>query len=212
MQGIFKWIFVAPGIFAARFINLHWDFADAIDKRRNFQPKYETTDAPYASSRSICWIINLVSITKCWKLARHDVVTAPGTIARQSTILVVDDDAVSRMMLCFYISKSAQHPIDADSASEARKLIAELGPSAVDCVVTDYNMPEESGLELLLWIKQADPTLSVVMITATTERETVTSTLRSGASDFLDKPISPDKLKEAVNSGIALTTQRRRLA
>jgi len=129
-----------------------------------------------------------------------------------SAVLMVDDESVARTLLEYYLTKNGHRPVVADSAAAARRLIAELGPGSIDCVVTDYNMPGESGLELLLWLKQTDPTLAVIMITATTERETVAATLRGGASDFLDKPISEAKLASAVTSGIAATAQSRRLA
>lgn len=127
------------------------------------------------------------------------------------SVLMVDDESVARTLLEYYLKKNGFQPIVAESAAAARKIIGEHGPAAIDCVVTDYNMPGESGLELLLWLKQTDPALSVIMITATTEREFVAATLRGGASDFLDKPITEAKLTAAVTSGVASTVQKRRL-
>ena len=124
---------------------------------------------------------------------------------------MVDDEPVSRRLLEFYLRKGGFNPIVADNAASARTLVGKIGPEAVSCVVTDYNMPGESGLELLLWLRQADPTLAVVMVTATTERDTVAATLRGGAHDFLDKPISEPKLAAAVTAGVEATAQRRRL-
>lgn len=125
---------------------------------------------------------------------------------------MVDDEAVARTLLEYHLKKAGHRAIVADCAATARRLVGELGPAAIDCVVTDYNMPGESGLELLLWLKQTDPTLSVIMVTATTERETVAATLRGGASDFLDKPITEARLTPALAGSIAATAQRRRLA
>ena len=131
---------------------------------------------------------------------------------RQPVVLVVDDEAVSRTLLEYHLQKTGARIHVAASAAAARKLVAELGPAAIDCVITDYKMPNESGLELLLWLKQNDPNLAVIMITATTEREFVAATLRGGASDFLDKPITEAKLIAALNAGLSATAHRRRLA
>jgi CheY-like chemotaxis protein/anti-sigma regulatory factor (Ser/Thr protein kinase) len=131
---------------------------------------------------------------------------------RQPVVLVVDDEAVSRTLLDYHLQKTGARTHLVASAAAARKLVAQLGPAAIDCVITDYKMPNESGLELLLWLKQNDPNLAVIMITATTEREFVAATLRGGASDFLDKPITEAKLVAALKEGIAATALRRRLA
>lgn len=130
----------------------------------------------------------------------------------QPTILMVDDEAVSRTIMEYYLKKSGFRPVVAESAAAARQYVADLGPGAFDCVVTDYKMPGESGLELLLWLKQNDPTLAVIMITATTEREFVAATLRGGANNFLDKPISEGKLHAATAQGVELTRHLRRMA
>ena len=80
------------------------------------------------------------------------------------------------------------------------------------CVVTDYRMPGETGLELLIWLKQQDHSLSVIMITASTERDFVAETLRGGASDFLDKPITEPALLQSVKRAIELTLRDRERA
>jgi sigma-B regulation protein RsbU (phosphoserine phosphatase) len=124
-------------------------------------------------------------------------------------VLAVDDEVVSLKLLEYFLKKAGHRTVTVDSAEAARRFVAQHGPAAVHCVVTDYRMPVESGLELLLWLKQHDAALSVIMITATTEREFVAETLRGGAADFLDKPITEAKLRQAVDRGIELTTRRR---
>jgi FixJ family two-component response regulator/anti-sigma regulatory factor (Ser/Thr protein kinase) len=136
---------------------------------------------------------------------------APPAGSTKATVLLVDDEAVSRKMMEYFLSKSGFSPVSAPSAAAARAIVAESGPGLIDCVVTDYNMPGETGLELLFWLRQNDPTLAVIMVTATTERETVAATLRGGASDFLDKPIAESELVSAVRSGVATTAERRKL-
>ena len=138
--------------------------------------------------------------------------SAAWTTSTQPVILAVDDEVVSRTMLEYYLQKAGHRIVVVDGAKAARLYVAQHGPAAVQCVVTDYRMPEETGLELLLWLKQQDAALSVIMITATTERELVAATLRGGAVDFLDKPITEAKLLQAVAHGIELTTRHRQTA
>ena len=138
--------------------------------------------------------------------------SSPWTNSTQPVVLAVDDEVVSRTMLEYYLQKAGHRIVVVDGAKAARLYVAKHGPAAVHCVVTDYRMPEETGLELLLWLKQQDAALSVIMITATTERELVAETLRGGANDFLDKPITEAKLLQAVAHGIELTTRHRQTA
>lgn len=130
----------------------------------------------------------------------------------RQVILVVDDEAVSRTLLEYFLNKANYSTVSVDSAGAARHYIAQHGPAAVQCVVTDYRMPGETGLELLIWLKQQDRALSVIMITATTEREFVAETLRGGATDFLDKPIAEDALLQSVARAIELTQRDREMA
>jgi FixJ family two-component response regulator/anti-sigma regulatory factor (Ser/Thr protein kinase) len=127
-------------------------------------------------------------------------------------ILAIDDEAVSRALLEYFLNKAGYHTIALDSAEAARHYVAHHGPAAVHCVVTDYRMPGETGLELLLWLKQQDRALAVIMITATTEREFVAETLRGGATDFLDKPIAEAALLKSVERAIRHTEQDRERA
>lgn len=132
--------------------------------------------------------------------------------ATDKVILAVDDEAVSRTLLAYFLNKAGYHTVTLDSAEAARKYIAQHGPTAVHCVVTDYQMPGETGLELLIWLKQQDRALSVIMITATTERDFVAETLRGGAVDFLDKPIAEAALIQSVKRAIELTIRDREMA
>ncbi len=127
-------------------------------------------------------------------------------------ILAIDDEAVSRTLLAYFLNKAGYHTIALESAEAARQYVAQHGPAAVHCVVTDYRMPGETGLELLIWLKQQDRALAVIMITATTEREFVADTLRGGATDFLDKPIAEAALLASVARAIELTQRDREMA
>lgn len=127
-------------------------------------------------------------------------------------VLAVDDETVSLTLLTYFLKKAGYQTVAVDSAEAARKYVAKHGPAAIHCVVTDYRMPGETGLELLLWLKQQDRALSVIMITATTEREFVAETLRGGATDFLDKPIAEDALLQSVSRAIELTAQNRHMS
>lgn len=68
----------------------------------------------------------------------------------------------------------------------------------IDCVLTDLNMPEINGLELLWRIKKEWPTIKVHVISAYGDKDSETAALRQGAESFVTKPIDFSKLKELI--------------
>lgn len=129
--------------------------------------------------------------------------------ARARRILVVDDDASTRALLGALVRQHGAEPVAADSARAARRFVEADGASAYDAVLTDQQMPEESGLELMAWIHRTDPTLAVVVVTASPERETVAASLRGGAAGLIDKPIVPAQVWRALDAAVDRTRHDR---
>jgi len=127
-------------------------------------------------------------------------------------VLVVEDDPASRSFLQFALAKHGYGVTTAEDGNNAKEHLATDGVRNFDCVVTDYRMPDCTGLELLAWIKGQDPSLATIIVTAEGERALVTESLRGGAVDFLDKPIDLKKLRAAVSHAIQQTQRQRRLA
>lgn len=130
---------------------------------------------------------------------------------RAHRVLAVDDEALARTLLQRHLTKDGHDVVAVGSVAQAQVEMKKRGVESFHCVVTDYQMPEQDGLELLAWIKEQDPSLSVIMVTAQGERSMVTQTLRGGALDFLDKPVAPDDLRRAVGRGIQTTRNQRHL-
>jgi CheY-like chemotaxis protein/anti-sigma regulatory factor (Ser/Thr protein kinase) len=127
-------------------------------------------------------------------------------------VLVVEDDEVSRSLLKNSLCRQGCLVAVAENAADAQE---QLNPTAIgtfDCVVTDYRMPDLTGLDLLAWIKHQDPGLATIIVTAEGERTLIAESLRGGAVDFLDKPVDLEKLRIAVMRAVQQTWQQRRLA
>ena len=71
------------------------------------------------------------------------------------------------------------------------------------CVLMDLRLPDMDGIEALAKIKAASPTLPVVMMTGYGEIKLAVQAMQTGASDFVEKPISPDALLELINQTLA---------
>src|SRR5438094_9168988 len=106
-------------------------------------------------------------------------------------VLVVDDDAMSRVQLAALVRQQGYEPIVASDGAEA---LAVIEREAVDVVLLDMLMPGMSGLEVLehLAARGLTPALPVVVVSALTEREPRIAALERGATDFLTKPVDPD--------------------
>ncbi|HTH46597.1 MAG TPA: response regulator [Candidatus Limnocylindria bacterium] len=125
-------------------------------------------------------------------------------------VLVVDDDPMCQNLLEFTLSKQGYQVVLAENSDAAKRQLTSTQPVRFECVVTDYRMPEGNGLELLQWIREHDPDLATIMMTAEGERQVVADSLRVGASDFLDKPLCLETLCAAVARAIELTARQRR--
>lgn len=124
--------------------------------------------------------------------------TAPQ--AKPPSVLVVDDDALSRKHLRTVLAFHGYCVQVADSAAQARPLLLAQPPSVV---LLDLQMPGENGYQLLAWMRQ-QPTLAqvpAICVTASVpaaERERVQA---AGFAHFVPKPITPpQKLLDALNS------------
>jgi len=130
---------------------------------------------------------------------------------KRLAVLVVEDDLTSRQYLRLGLEKFGYNVILADALRNARQATQELGIQNLDCVVTDYRMPDATGLDVLAWVKQAAPWLSTIILTAESEKGLITDSLRGGAADFLEKPIQLAKLRDAISKSIE-TSHRNKYA
>ncbi len=120
------------------------------------------------------------------------------------SILVVEDDADLREALCVTLELAGYDYHQAESAERALALLAEL---PVDMVVSDVNMGEMDGHQLLRQVNQLYPAMPVLLITAYGQVDRAVDAIRNGAVDYLLKPFEPEQLLSIVERyvGSALT-------
>jgi FixJ family two-component response regulator len=70
-------------------------------------------------------------------------------------------------------------------------------------------MPDQTGLDVLQWLRRFDYTLASVVVSGDAEKEIITQSLRGGASDFLEKPVSLNELAAALDKAVRSTLRRR---
>jgi DNA-binding NtrC family response regulator len=110
-------------------------------------------------------------------------------------ILIVDDETIVRDSLGAWFRQDG-HKVDvAESAKEALRLV---GAGRYDIAFLDIKMPGMDGLELQARLVQADPELTIVLMTAYASVETAVKAMKNGAYDYIVKPFDPDDLSLLV--------------
>jgi len=120
-------------------------------------------------------------------------------------IMVVDDEAVVRQSLFQWFTEDGYEVEAASDAAEALRLL-QLG--RYDLALVDIKMPGMDGMELQRRLREIDPDLTVIIITAYASVETAVQALKQGAFDYVTKPIDPDHLAHIVQNAV----NQRRLA
>jgi DNA-binding NtrC family response regulator len=120
------------------------------------------------------------------------------------TVLIVDDDPVQRRLLEAMVGRFGYQAVTAEGGDAA--LAALGGAQRIDCVILDLVMPDLDGLGVLARMGEAGLDMPVIVQTAHGGIDNVVSVMRAGATDFVVKPASPERLQ--VSLGNALATRR----
>jgi CheY-like chemotaxis protein len=117
-------------------------------------------------------------------------------------VLIVDDEPGLTAVVREYLQEQYEVVV----ANDGTAALAAFQRQRPDVVFLDVNMPGPSGLDVLKQLRQADPTLPVVMVTVDTEMATVQECLREGAFAYVPKPFD----LKYVEHMAALATQTSR--
>ncbi|WP_350306788.1 phosphate regulon transcriptional regulator PhoB [Photorhabdus viridis] len=114
-------------------------------------------------------------------------------------ILVVEDEAPIREMVCFVLEKNGYQPVEAEDYDSALACLSEPYP---DLVLLDWMIPGGSGLQMIKQMKRDNNVrdIPVMMLTARGEEEDRVRGLEVGADDYITKPFSPKELVARVKA------------
>jgi two-component system nitrogen regulation response regulator NtrX len=115
------------------------------------------------------------------------------------TILAVDDEATILQSLSGILSDEGFEVLTASNGYEALKIIDQESP---DLVLLDIWMPGIDGIETLQEIKRTNPFLQVIMISGHGTIETAVKATKFGAYDFIEKPLSIEKVVVTINNAL----------
>ncbi len=119
---------------------------------------------------------------------------------KQKNILVIDDDKIILDSLCEFLSLEGFRTRGAQTVKGA---LAELEEENYCLVLTDVNLPDGDGLDLLNTIRRSYPQTVVIVITGYGTIESAVKAIKQGAYDYLTKPVIDDELRLAVERALA---------
>lgn len=121
------------------------------------------------------------------------------------TVLVVDDDPTQRRLLQAAVEKAGFACRTAPDGESGYAMASEEA-NGVDVVLLDLVMPGLSGMETLERLSERRPDLPVIVLTATGGVDTVVQSMRTGATDFFIKPVSPERVVVSIRNALKMTS------
>ena len=123
-----------------------------------------------------------------------------------ATILCVDDDAAVLATFQKTLERAGHRVIAVNNAPAALKVLARGG---VDLVVSDYAMPDMTGLEFLTQLKEEGVHVPVIVVTGHGTIEHAVSAMKAGATEYITKPLEPRELEIAAEQALEVGRLRR---
>ena len=128
-------------------------------------------------------------------------------MTNEQTVFIVEDDAAVRDSLGLLLGLQGFRTQSFSCAEDFRRIYQ---PSWAGCLLLDVRMPGMNGLELQESLRRQGLALPVIIMTAHGDITTVRTALKSGAVDFLEKPVDPTALLAAVRTALDADAARRR--
>ena len=123
-------------------------------------------------------------------------------------ILIVDDELIMRESLAGWLQRDG-HTVD--TAPSGEKALEKLTEARFDIMLVDIKMEGMSGLDLLQHVKENDPDVAIVMITAFGSIPTAIEAMKNGAYDYMLKPFDPNELGVLIDKIIKHQDQEREM-
>ena len=123
-------------------------------------------------------------------------------------ILIVDDELIMRESLAGWLERDGHQVQTAPSGEDA---LEKLKETKFDIMLVDIKMEGISGLDLLRHVKESDPDIAIVMITAYGSIQTAIEAMKNGAYDYMLKPFDPNELGMLIEKIIRFQDQTREM-
>lgn len=118
-------------------------------------------------------------------------------------ILAIDDSPTMRRIILNTLKRAGY--TDVTEACDGKDALAKMKVSDFNLVITDWNMPEMDGKELVTQIRKTDDLkgIPILMVTTRSVQDDIVDAIKAGVNSYIVKPFTPDTLKEKINEVLA---------
>ncbi len=117
----------------------------------------------------------------------------------KKSLMIIEDDAEMRSLLMDFLGEDGY---EVDAASSGAEALRKLSDRSYDLIITDIRMPGLTGLDILPGIKNLQPGVPIIVITAFGSEEIFHRSIERGATAYLEKPICFNKLGALVSETV----------
>ena len=143
----------------------------------------------------------------------QEAASTPSKVANPLRLLLIDDDAVDRINVKRLIARGSlrgAEVLEASGSTEALAILATRDGVTPDCVILDYVLAGETGLEVIDKLREAREFAPVIVLTGQRDPLTAAALMKAGALDFLSKDtLTADRLEQAVASAVRIARAER---
>jgi DNA-binding NtrC family response regulator len=125
----------------------------------------------------------------------------------KTNILLIEDNEGSRFGFVRYFIKSGYTVSEADTLSAASEA---LKKHSFDAIILDINLPDGNGIEFISTIRTQDPNIPIIVITGTGDIQLAVKAMKSGADNFLTKPVDNAALMEFLRKMLEISNLKRK--
>lgn len=124
-----------------------------------------------------------------------------------SKILLIEDDLTYSKIISKFLEKNGYEVMNSTKVSEG---LSYFEKHQVDLIITDYRLPDGTGMEILDQVLNDQPTFPVILITNYSDIRTAVKSMKMGAFEYITKPIQPDELLLTVQQALKNESKHRK--
>ncbi len=128
-------------------------------------------------------------------------------INKKSNLVLIDDDPSMLRLIQAVLENHFQERIEVETYEDPETAVERILRNKVDIILSDLEMPNVDGIEILKTVKNRNPFAQVILLTGNSKQEAIVDALENGASDYLLKPVDKTLLLKLLEQAYERQTR-----